>query len=137
MKRFHVNLNVKDLQPSVEFYTALFGAVPTVVKPDYAKWMLEDPRINFAISLNPQAEGIEHLGIQAESEAELQEVYSNLKKAKGIIVEEGKTTCCYANSEKSWIADPQGIEWEAFYTFGESTFYGEGKTVKAACCPTS
>lgn len=135
MKRFHVNLNVKDLQQSIEFYTTLFGAAPTVVKPDYAKWMLEDPRINFAISPAMGSTGIEHLGIQAESEAELQEVYGRLSQAKGTIREEGKTTCCYANSEKSWIADPQGVEWEAFYTFGESTIYGEGKAAKAACCP--
>lgn len=135
MKRFHVSLSVKDLQQSVEFYSALFGAEPTVLKNDYAKWMLDDPHINFAVSLNSHASGIEHLGIQAESETELKEVYNNLKKAKGTIREEGKTTCCYANSEKSWIADPQGIEWEAFYTFGESTVYGEGKTAKAACCP--
>lgn len=135
MKRFHVNLNVKDLQQSIEFYTALFGAAPTVVKPDYAKWMLEDPRINFAISPAMGSTGIEHLGIQAESEAELQEVYGRLSQAKGTIREEGKTTCCYANSEKSWIADPQGVEWEAFYTFGESTIYGEGKATKTACCP--
>lgn len=137
MKRFHVNLSVKDLQQSVEFYTALFGAGPSVIKADYAKWMLEDPRVNFALSLSSTEEGIEHLGIQAESESELREVYSNLKKAKGTIIEEGRTTCCYANSEKSWIADPQGVEWEAFYTFGESTLYGEGKPEKTACCPTA
>lgn len=136
MKRFHVNMNVKDLQRSVDFYTALFGAEPTVLKPDYAKWMLEDPRVNFAISLSAHASGIEHLGIQAESQEELQEVYNNLKNAKGTIREEGKTTCCYANSEKSWIADPEGVEWETFYTFGESTFYGEGKMTQSACCPS-
>lgn len=135
MKRFHVNLNVKDLQQSIEFYTALFGNAPTVVKPDYAKWMLEDPRINFAISPGMGSTGIEHLGIQVESEAELREVYGHLSQAKEIIREEGKTTCCYAKSEKSWITDPQGVEWEAFYTFGRSTVYGEGKTTEAACCP--
>ena len=131
MKRFHVNVRVKDLQESVGFYTALFGAQPTVQKDDYAKWMLEDPRINFAISLHPENAGIEHLGIQAESEEELAEVHSRLKAAKGTIREEGKCTCCYAKSEKSWITDPQGVDWEAFYTFGESTVYGEGANSRA------
>ena len=134
MKRFHLNVSVKDLQESVAFYTALFGSAPTTLKADYAKWMLEDPRINFAISLRPETTGIEHLGIQAEDEQELQEVYNRLKQARGIIREEGKTTCCYAKSEKSWIHDPQGVEWEAFYTFGESTVYGEGKKEENACC---
>ncbi|GAB3821681.1 ArsI/CadI family heavy metal resistance metalloenzyme [Pontibacter rugosus] len=125
MKRFHVNVSVKNLQESTAFYTALFGTAPTVLKPDYAKWMLEDPRVNFAISLHPELVGIEHLGIQAENAEELMEVYARLKQAKGTIREEGKCTCCYAKSEKSWIADPQGLEWEAFYTFGEATVYGE------------
>ena len=131
MKRFHVNVRVKELSESVAFYTALFGTVPTVLKEDYAKWMLEDPRINFAISLHPENAGIEHLGIQAESEEELAEVYGRLKEAKGAIREEGKCTCCYAKSEKSWITDPQGVDWEAFYTFGEATVYGEGVNAKA------
>jgi len=130
MRRFHVNVSVKNLEESVAFYTALFASEPTVLKPDYAKWMLEDPRINFAISLHPEKAGIEHLGIQAESEAELAEVYGNLKKAKGAMREEGRCTCCYAKSEKSWIADPQGVEWEAFYTFGEATMYGEGANAR-------
>ena len=130
MKRFHVNVRVKDLEESVGFYTALFATEPTVKKEDYAKWMLEDPRINFAISLHPEYAGIDHLGIQAESEEELAEVYGNLKKAKGAIREEGKCTCCYAKSEKSWITDPQGVDWEAFYTFGEATVYGEGANTR-------
>ena len=132
MKRFHVNVRVKDLQESSAFYTALFGAEPTVLKADYAKWMLEDPRINFAISLHPENAGIEHLGIQAESEEKLAEVYGRLKQAKGTIREEVKCTCCYAKSEKSWITDPQGVDWEAFYTFGESTVYGEGINARTA-----
>ncbi|MDX5482390.1 MAG: VOC family protein [Hymenobacteraceae bacterium] len=131
MKRFHVNVRVKNLQESTAFYTALFGAEPTVRKEDYAKWMLDDPRINFAISLHPENAGIEHLGIQAESEEELAEVYGRLKEAKGKIREEGKCTCCYAKSEKSWITDPQGVDWEAFYTFGEATVYGEGANARA------
>ncbi|MFD2248307.1 ArsI/CadI family heavy metal resistance metalloenzyme [Pontibacter ruber] len=130
MKRFHVNVRVKNLQESVNFYTALFAAEPTVLKPDYAKWMLEDPRINFAISLHPENAGIEHLGIQVESEEELGEVYKRLQNAKGAIREEGKCTCCYAKSEKSWITDPQGVDWETFYTYGEATVYGEGKNAR-------
>jgi catechol 2,3-dioxygenase-like lactoylglutathione lyase family enzyme len=130
MKRFHVNVRVKNLEESIGFYTALFATEPTVLKEDYAKWMLKDPRINFALSLHPENAGIEHLGIQAESEEELAEVYGNLKKAKGAIREEGKCTCCYAKSEKSWITDPQGVDWEAFYTFGEATVYGEGANAR-------
>ncbi|QIL76563.1 ArsI/CadI family heavy metal resistance metalloenzyme [Hymenobacter sp. HDW8] len=132
MKRFHVNVRIKDLTESVAFYTALFGTEPTVLKEDYAKWMLEDPRINFAISLRPENAGIEHLGIQAESPEELIEVYGRLKNAKATIREEGKCTCCYAKSEKSWITDPQGVDWEAFYTFGSATVYGEGQNARPA-----
>ncbi len=131
MKRFHMNVRVKNLEESLAFYTALFAHKPTVLKDDYAKWMLEDPRINFAISLHPENAGIEHVGIKAESEAELSELYSRLKAAKGVIREEGKCTCCYAKSEKSWITDPQGVDWEAFYTFGEATVYGEGSRARA------
>lgn len=141
MKRFHVNISVKDLEQSIRFYSALFQAEPSVRKPDYAKWMLEDPRVNFAIGLNPAHPGIEHLGIQAETEAELQEVYARLEKAEGEIREEGHTTCCYAQSEKSWIADPQGVEWETFYTYGEATVYGsrqvdaaKGTSSGPVCC---
>ncbi|WP_242927807.1 ArsI/CadI family heavy metal resistance metalloenzyme [Pontibacter vulgaris] len=130
MKRFHVNVRVKNLEESVAFYTALFAAKPTVLKEDYAKWMLEDPRINFALSLHPENAGIEHLGIQVESEEELQGVYAQMKNAKGAIREEGKCTCCYAKSEKSWITDPQGVDWETFYTFGEATVYGEGANAR-------
>ncbi|WP_210466251.1 MULTISPECIES: ArsI/CadI family heavy metal resistance metalloenzyme [Rufibacter] len=136
MKRLHVNISVKDLQESVEFYTALFAAQPTVLKTDYAKWMLEDPRVNFAISSHQGSIGIEHLGIQAETPEELQEVYGRLTQAKGTIRNEGATTCCYAQSEKSWIRDPQGVEWETFYTFGESTTYGGEAKANACCAPT-
>src|SRR5688500_17782552 len=103
MKRLHVHVRVKNLDESVAFYNALFAAAPSVLKPDYAKWMLEDPRVNFAISLRPDKIGLEHLGIQAESSEELNEVYNRLEQAKGSIREEGQTTCCYAQSEKSWI----------------------------------
>jgi catechol 2,3-dioxygenase-like lactoylglutathione lyase family enzyme len=139
MKRFHVHLAVEDLAASVRFYSALFSSEPAVLKPDYAKWMLEDPRVNFAISQRGAAPGVEHLGIQVENQAELEEVYGILKRAERPVLEEGETTCCYAQSEKSWISDPQGILWETFLTTGESTVYGQdtvrpGTTVQSACC---
>ena len=115
MKRLHVHVGVKDLDQSIRFYSTLFGADPTVTKDDYAKWMLDDPRVNFAISSNHHAaKGIEHLGIQAENNDELAEVYGRLKAADRPVLEEGASTCCYAKSEKSWISDPDGIVWEAF-----------------------
>jgi len=132
MKRFHVHLKVKNLQESIDFYTALFNEAPTVSKLDYAKWMLENPRINFAISQSEKNHGIEHLGLQVDNTEELEAVYDNMKAAKGKILEEGKTTCCYAKSQKSWITDPQGVDWEAFYTFDNATVYGEGKHTKPA-----
>jgi catechol 2,3-dioxygenase-like lactoylglutathione lyase family enzyme len=139
MKRLHVHLSVGDLDESIRFYSVLFAASPTVVKPDYAKWMLEDPRVNFAISTHSgSAPGIDHLGIQVEDGAELQEVYGRLAQAEAPVLEEGKTTCCYAQSEKSWIADPQGVSWEAFLTSGESTVYGTSAprpvSASQACC---
>ncbi len=143
MKRLHVHVGVEDLDRSVSFYSILFGAGPSVQKSDYAKWMLADPRVNFAISSgNHAAKGIEHLGIQAESDEELAEVYGRLKAADRPILEEGATTCCYAKSEKSWIADPDGIVWEAFLTNGEATVYGDSpaltalsdKAAENACC---
>ncbi len=125
MKRFHVHVGVTDLDRSIAFYTHLFGAEPAVVKADYAKWMLDDPRINFAISMREDAvKGIEHVGLQAEDRTELAEVYARLQAADRPVLEEGATTCCYAQSEKSWIADPDGVVWEAFLTEGESTTYG-------------
>jgi catechol 2,3-dioxygenase-like lactoylglutathione lyase family enzyme len=136
MKRLHVHVSVSDLDKSIRFYKALFAAEPTVVKPDYAKWMLEDPRVNFAISQRGGATGVRHLGIQVENRGELDEVYGRLHRAEGPVLEEGATTCCYAKSEKSWIADPQGIEWETFLTSGESTVYGSDlvKSAAPACC---
>lgn len=127
MKRLHVHVGVNDLDQSIRFYSTLFAAEPTVVKDDYAKWMLDDPRVNFAISAgNHATNGIEHLGIQAESTDELSEVYRRLRAADRPVLEEGNTTCCYAKSEKSWIADPDGVVWEAFFTNDEATVYGEG-----------
>ncbi|SMF74950.1 ArsI/CadI family heavy metal resistance metalloenzyme [Allosphingosinicella indica] len=143
MKRLHVHVGVADLDRSIHFYSALFGTGPTVRKADYAKWMVEDPRVNFAISSgNHAANGIEHLGIQVEDGPELQEVYGRLKAADRPVLEEGATTCCYAQSEKSWIADPDGVVWEAFFTNGEATIYGDSPQLGAlsvnaaenACC---
>lgn len=130
MKTIHVHIKVKDLKESIKFYTALFSTEPSVRKNDYAKWMLEDPRINLAISDGHADTGIEHLGIQTESEGELKEVYKQMKNAQGEIFVEGGTTCCYSKSEKSWITDPQGVDWEVFYTHGEATVYGEGRNAK-------
>ena len=143
MKRLHVHVGVTDLSTSIGFYSTLFGAEPTVTKDDYAKWMLEDPRVNFAISSgNHAAKGIEHLGIQVESGEELTEVYDRLRAADRPVLEEGATTCCYSKSEKSWIADPDGIVWEAFLTNGDATVYGDSPALAAlstnaadgACC---
>jgi catechol 2,3-dioxygenase-like lactoylglutathione lyase family enzyme len=139
MKRVHVHVAVDDLAESIRFYSTLFAAEPSVKKTDYAKWMLEDPRLNFAISTRAGTPGIEHLGIQAETQDELQEIYARLRKANRSILEEGVTTCCYARSEKSWISDPQGISWETFLTSGESTVYGEDRKLSpsetaSGCC---
>lgn len=132
MKRLHLHVSVDDLAQSVRFYSALFAAQPAVTKPDYAKWMLDDPRMNFAISTRGKPGGLDHLGIQVETDAELQEVYGRLRQADRPVLEEGATTCCYAQSEKSWITDPQGIAWETFRTHGESTVYGDGHHADAA-----
>jgi catechol 2,3-dioxygenase-like lactoylglutathione lyase family enzyme len=142
MKRLHVHVAVDDLDQSIKFYSALFAAEPSVTKPDYAKWMLDDPRVNFAISTHGGGRGVDHLGIQVEDGAELQEVYGRLKQAERPVLEEGKTTCCYHESEKSWTSDPQGVTWETFLTTGESTVYGtsvqldklQAKAEETACC---
>ena len=124
MKRLHVHVGVENLNQSIHFYSTLFNAEPTARKDDYAKWMLDDPRVNFAISEGNHArKGIEHLGIQVEDTGELAEIYGRLKAADRPILEEGRTTCCYAKSEKNWISDPDGVVWEAFYTDGEATTY--------------
>ena len=126
MKRMHVHVAVEDLQCAIGFYSALFAAKPMVIKPDYAKWMLDDPRVNFAISMRGRTPGLDHLGIQVENHDELHDVYARLRQAGGTNVEQGQTSCCYAKSEKSWIDDPAGIAWETFHTTGESTDYGDG-----------
>jgi catechol-2,3-dioxygenase len=144
MKRLHVHVSVKDLDASVRFYSQLFALAPTVRKADYARWMLEDPRVNFAISQRDGNPGVQHLGIQVENRAELAEMYERLQRAEHPVIEEGETTCCYAHSEKSWIDDPQGVQWETFLTTGESTVYGTDeirpkwkKQPEAACCTGS
>lgn len=142
MKRLHVHVGVEDLVTSIRFYSTMFGAEPTVTKPDYAKWLLDDPRVNFAISMGNHAHtGIQHLGVQVENPAELGEVYRRLQAADRPVLEEGRTTCCYAKSEKSWISDPDGVVWEAFYTDGEATTYGDSPALEslsaspaAKCC---
>src|SRR6202789_3880452 len=126
MKRLHVHVAVKDIPHSICFFSALFAAQPAVVKSDYAKWMLYDPRVNFAISTRGREPGLDHLGIQVEDANELNEVYARLREAGGNIIEQGETACCYAKSEKSWIDDPAGIAWETFLTTGESIDYGDG-----------
>lgn len=137
MKRFHVHVAVDDLEKSIGFYSTLFAAPPSVVKPDYAKWMLEEPRVNFAISARGGKAGVDHLGIQVESDDELGEVYERLKHAEAPVLEEGATTCCYAQSEKSWVIDPQGVAWETFHTLGESTVYGHSVRAKVAAMSTA
>ena len=137
MKRLHVHVAVNDLDRSISFYSSLFAAEPVVLKDDYAKWMLDDPRVNFAISAGNHArKGIEHLGIQAESTEELSEVFGRLKAADRPVLEEGATTCCYAKSEKSWIADPNGVVWEAFHTNGEATVYGDSPPLDTLAVPS-
>ncbi|MEW5688368.1 MAG: ArsI/CadI family heavy metal resistance metalloenzyme [Pseudomonadota bacterium] len=145
MKRLHLHVSVPDLHQSIQFYETLFGAQPAVVKDDYAKWMLDDPRVNFAISQLPnRAPGVDHVGIQVDTTAELAELAGRLKAAGAETFDETATTCCYAKSDKSWVADPAGVRWETFHTFGEATTYGEDGALAAleasqarpagACC---
>jgi catechol 2,3-dioxygenase-like lactoylglutathione lyase family enzyme len=142
MKRFHVHIAVESIDNSIKFYNNLFGVMPAVQKEDYAKWMLENPRINFAISTRSKTPGLDHLGIQVESEDELKEVATRLKTADMNVLDEGATTCCYARSEKAWVVDPQGIAWETFLTTEQSTIYGDDNQVttdvpmagNSACC---
>ncbi|GAP67268.1 lactoylglutathione lyase, glyoxalase [Mizugakiibacter sediminis] len=138
MKRFHVHVNVRDLEASIRFYAQLFGAAPSVVRPDYAKWMLDDPRLNFAISQRERAPGIDHLGLQAEDARELQAIGDRLKAADAVALAETGTTCCYARSDKYWAEDPQGLRWESFHTHGEAgTYYAPQDAHPAeadACC---
>jgi len=136
MKRFHVHVRVTDLNTSIGFYSTLFGSAPTVRKPDYAKWMLDDPRINFAISQRGGTAGVDHLGLQADEPQELDEIGKRLSAADAVVLAEKGTTCCYAHSDKYWAEDPQGVRWETFHTHGEATTYSSPAHAKpdAACC---
>lgn len=139
MKRFHVHMHVDDLQVSINFYTRLFATSPARVETDYAKWMLDDPRVNFAISTRGSKSGLDHLGFQTESAEELAQLKVRAEGAEMTLLDEGETSCCYARSDKHWIMDPQGIPWEYFHTLGNIPVFNEGEhaaTTKpgSACC---
>jgi hypothetical protein len=125
MKRFHVHVSVGNLQDNVRFYSSIFGAGPSVLKDDYAKWMLDDPRINFAISTRGDKPGVNHLGIQAESDAELKALRVGIIEAQAPVLAQKEASCCYAKSDKYWTTDPQGIPWETFHSLGSVPVYGE------------
>ena len=124
MKRFHVHVRVHDLESSVRFYSTLFGTEPAVLKADYAKWMLEDPRVNFAITAGSTSIGLDHLGLQVESDEDLAAIATRLDAAGRSVVKQDNAACCYARGNKGWVSDPNGISWETFHTFGENTAYG-------------
>ncbi|NLF77918.1 MAG: glyoxalase/bleomycin resistance/dioxygenase family protein [Chloroflexi bacterium] len=139
MKRFHVHTHVNDLQASIAFYTKMFGAEPTRVEGDYAKWMLDDPRLNFAISTRGDKPGVDHLGFQTDSEDELAEMKARAQAADMAMLDEGNTTCCYARSDKYWVTDPQGVAWEQFHTLGDIPVFSEKQPAvqpqsDSACC---
>jgi catechol 2,3-dioxygenase-like lactoylglutathione lyase family enzyme len=144
MKRLHVHVAVADLERSIRFYASLFAAEPSVIEPDYAKWMLEDPRVNFAISSRGRGCGVDHLGVQVESDGELRELADRLRAAGETTRDQEAATCCYAKSNKAWVNDPSGIRWETFFTFGSATTYGEhddaipagpaSGSPRSACC---
>ena len=135
MNRFHVHVGVTALNTSIGFYSALFGAAPSVRKEDYAKWMLDDPRINFAISTRSGRAGLDHLGLQAENGDELAGIEVQLKHASNDVLEQKNTTCCYAASDKYWVQDPAGIPWEAFHTLGSVPVFAEESPLgQSACC---
>ena len=142
MKRFHVHAHVNDLKASIAFYSKLFAAEPTRVEADYAKWMLEDPRINFAISTRGDAVGVDHLGFQTDDAEELAELKGRAQEADMALLDQGETNCCYARSEKHWVTDPQGIAWEQFHTLDNIPVFGEGTRqpeaqASACCAPTT
>jgi len=137
MKRMHLHVSVPDLAQSMQFYETLFGAPPTVVKDDYAKWQLDDPLVNFAISARGAAVGVDHIGIQTETAEELAALAGRLKAAGAETFDQTATACCYARSDKSWVNDPAGVRWETFYTFGEATTYGEDPAPPAAAPATT
>ena len=136
MKRFHAHVHVDDLTQSIAFYSKLFAAAPTRVEADYAKWMLEDPRVNFAISTRSTTPGLDHFGMQTDDAAELAELKARAEAADMALLDEGNTTCCYARSEKHWVTDPQGIAWEHFHTLGDIPVFNEAtpSSSAGACC---
>lgn len=135
MKRFHIHIGVEKLDESIRSYSRLFGAEPVKTKPDYAKWMLDDPRVNFAISTRAIKRGVNHLGIQVEEESELNELRSRLETADMTVLDEGTTTCCYARSHKSWVQDPTGIPWEAYRAMEDAQFFSSNASSSdSACC---
>jgi len=140
MKRFHVHAHVENLQHSIDFYSRMFGASPTRVQSDYAKWMLDDPRLNFAISTRGSKPGVDHLGIQTDNEDELAAMKARAQAAQLTTHGEGETSCCYARSDKYWVTDPQGIAWEQFNTLGDIPVFGDARpasTAASACCGPS
>lgn len=139
MKRMHIHVGVDNIADAVKFYSALFGAEPDKQKPDYAKWMLDDPRINFAISTRSGKQGLDHLGIQVDDEAELSEMRQRISQAEIDMIDEGETVCCYAESDKSWLQDPAGIAWEAYQTMGDAQLFSqkEAQGESACCAPVS
>ncbi len=146
MKRMHIHINVKDLEQSIVFYSALLGAAPSVTKDEYAKWMLDDPTLNFAISESGDKMGVNHIGIQTDHRDGLSAISKRLKAAGEVTLDQEATSCCYAVSDKTWVEDPSGVRWETFFTHGEATVYGDDeaqaeletlkaqKTESAACC---
>lgn len=137
MKRFHIHVGVKDIATSVQFYSTLFGQKPIKQKEDYAKWLLEDPRLNFAISTRSGDEGVNHLGIQVENPNELEEITERLKKADLGVYDEGEVTCCYAESNKAWVKDPSGVAWEAYQNMGDADIYtteDSSEDAEGDCC---
>ena len=135
MKRFHVHVHVEDLAQSIAFYSKMFAAEPTRHEPDYAKWMLDDPRINFAISTRGGTLGVDHLGIQTDTADELVALKAQAKSADLALFDQGETSCCYAKSEKHWITDPQGVAWEHFHTLGDIPVFGSGSLSTPAVAP--
>ncbi len=136
MKRFHIHIGVDNLNDSIEFYSTMFGLGPTKLKDDYAKWMLEDPKINFAISTRVKTLGLDHLGLQFDHPQELSEINERLKNANIGVYDEGAATCCYAKSEKAWMKDPSGISWEVYHTMEDADVFHEVKVSSTkTCCP--
>lgn len=138
MKRLHLHVSVPSIDEAVAFYSTLFDAPPAVLKDDYAKWMLDDPSVNLAISSRARAVGIDHVGVQVETADELAALSTRLKTAGSTTIDQAATTCCYAKSDKSWVTDPAGVRWETFFTHGEATAYGEDENLEelaaSACC---